>query len=157
MPWALFFCGVTLESYTRFLWEAGVVQIRTSPPWFRWASGKESPVYVDHRRLLGYPEWRAWVVQALESRLKALPMTQATARAFLRILFSGASECTLDRQGRVLIPPALREHARLQREAVIIGLSTRAEIWAREEWERYVAEAQTAYNELAEKLVDLGI
>lgn len=97
-------------------------------------------------------EWRA-----LEARLKSLPMTQATARAFVRILFSGATECTLDRQGRVLIPPPLREHARLQRDAVIIGLSSRAEIWAREEWERYVDEARHAYNELAEKLVDLGI
>lgn len=97
-------------------------------------------------------EWKA-----LEARLKALPMTQATARAFVRILFSGATECTLDRQGRVLIPPALRQHARLQRDAVIIGLSSRAEIWAREEWERYVAQAQDAYNELAEQLVDLGI
>lgn len=73
MPWALFFCGVTLESYARFLWEAEIVQVRTAPPWFRWASGKESPVYVDHRRLLSYPTWRAWVVQALESRLRGAP------------------------------------------------------------------------------------
>lgn len=97
-------------------------------------------------------EWKA-----LEERLKTLPMTQASARAFVRILLSGATECTFDKQGRVLLPPGLREYARLQREAVVIGLSSRAEIWAREEWERYVAEAQHDYNELAEKLVDLGI
>lgn len=68
LPQALFFCGVR-AAYIRFLWEAQIVQVRTQPPWFVWASGKESPLYVDHRRLLGHPFWRRWAVQALMERV----------------------------------------------------------------------------------------
>lgn len=53
----------------RFLWEAHIVQIRTDPPWFQWASGIESPIYVDHRRLLADPLWRRWAVKALAEKL----------------------------------------------------------------------------------------
>lgn len=104
--------------------------------------------------LFVYPlaEW-----QALETKLKALPMTQADARAFVRFLFSGATECTVDRQGRILLPAHLRQHARINREAMIIGVSSRAEIWAREQWDQYVGQAELAYDDIAEKLVDLGI
>jgi len=104
--------------------------------------------------LFVYPmdEWRI-----LETRLKSLPMTQGNARAFVRFLFSGATECTLDKQGRILLPSHLREHAGITKDVVIIGVSTRAEIWAREHWQSYVDEAELSYNEIAEKLVDLGI
>lgn len=68
MEQALFFC--TVEAYARFLWEAKIVQVRTSPPWFRWASGIESPIYVDHRRLLSYPEWRRWAIETLMRKLR---------------------------------------------------------------------------------------
>ncbi|HEX6989573.1 MAG TPA: division/cell wall cluster transcriptional repressor MraZ [Bacillota bacterium] len=104
--------------------------------------------------LFVYPmdEWRT-----LENKLKALPMTQAHARAFVRFLFSGATECTLDRQGRILLPAQLREHAAITKDVMIIGVSTRAEIWAREQWQAYVEQAELSYNEIAEKLVDLGI
>lgn len=68
MGQAPFFCSV--ESYVRFLREAGIVQVRTAPPWFQWTSGIESPIYVDHRRLLGYPIWRRWALQKLIEKLK---------------------------------------------------------------------------------------
>ncbi|MCX7764039.1 MAG: phosphoribosyltransferase family protein [Bacteroidia bacterium] len=59
-----------MEAYARFLWEAQIIQIRTAPPWFQWVSGIQSPIYADHRRLLSYPYWRRWVIQALTERLK---------------------------------------------------------------------------------------
>lgn len=68
MGQAPFFCSV--EDYARFLWEAGIVQVRTGPPWFRWASGIESPIYADHRRLLGYPAWRRRVVEMLAENVR---------------------------------------------------------------------------------------
>src|SRR5690606_32459793 len=104
--------------------------------------------------LFVYPmdEWRT-----LENKLKSLPMTQANARAFVRFLFSGATECTLDKQGRILLPSHLREHASIVKDVMIIGVSPRAEIWAREQWQSYVEEAELSYSEIAEKLVDLGI
>lgn len=67
-----------MESYARFLWEAGIVQIRTSPPWFRWASGIESPIYADHRRLLSFPEWRKWAIHALTEKVqRSMPSFRA--------------------------------------------------------------------------------
>lgn len=98
------------------------------------------------------PEW-----SAVEAKLRALPLTSTAARQFVRLLFSGAAECEPDKQGRVHLPPNLREHARIERDVVVIGVGTRAEVWARAEWERYSAEAAAAFEETAEKITDLGM
>jgi MraZ protein len=105
------------------------------------------------RCLFVYP-MDEWMV--LEQKLKALPFTQKDARAFIRLFFSGAVEVELDKQGRILIPPQLREHARIEKDLVIIGVSNRAEIWSLEQWEAYNQEASVSYEDIAEKL-DLGL
>ncbi|NLM39172.1 MAG: division/cell wall cluster transcriptional repressor MraZ [Firmicutes bacterium] len=97
-------------------------------------------------------EWRL-----LEEKLKTLPLTKAGARQFVRFLFSGATECELDKQGRIIVPQNLRDYAQIQKDAVIIGVSTRIEIWSKETWEAYVEEAEESYEEIAESIVDLGI
>lgn len=99
--------------------------------------------------LFAYPleEWRV-----LEEKLKTLPFVKAEARAFMRFFFAGAAECEFDRQGRVLIPPALREYAALEREVTILGVSTRVEIWSTELWQEYSRKAQADYEAIAEKL-----
>lgn len=101
-----------------------------------------------------YPmaEW-----DALAARLKALPTTQANARAFVRFLFSGATECVIDRQGRILLPANLRQYAQLERDVVVLGVSSRAEIWAKEQWDGYAQQAEESFDSIAEQLVDLGI
>lgn len=78
-------------------------------------------------------EWRQ-----LDARLRSLPLTSPNVRLFTRAFYAGASECRLDGQGRVLLPTNLREHAGLRRDAVVVGMSSRVEIWAQEEWERYM-------------------
>ena len=102
--------------------------------------------------LFVYPK-AEWSV--LENKLKSLPLMKSDARAFTRFFFSGATECDLDRQGRVNIPSNLREHARLDKDAVVIGVSNRVEIWSREAWESYSSQSEESFNEIAEKLVDL--
>lgn len=99
--------------------------------------------------LFAYPaaEWAS-----LEEKLRSLPFTQKSARAFVRLFFSGAAECSFDKQGRILIPNTLREYARLTRDAVIIGVASRVEIWAKEEWEKFSAEAEPAYEQFAEEI-----
>src|SRR5690606_32752698 len=106
------------------------------------------------RSLFLYPlqEWKA-----IEEKMKTLSTTQADARAFVRLFFSGAVECEPDKQGRISIPPHLREHAGIQRDLYILGVSTRIEIWAREVWEEYAKKAEEAYEALAEKIIGIGI
>mgnify|MGYP001274462370 CR=1 FL=1 len=101
--------------------------------------------------LFVYPreEWNQ-----LEQRLKSLPSMAANARAFARLLFSGACECEWDKQGRVNVPSHLREYARLEKDCTVIGVSTRVEIWDKASWEEYSRKSQDSFNEIAEKLVD---
>ncbi len=73
------------------------------------------------------------------------------------MFFAGAAEVEMDRQGRILIPPHLREYGGLEKEAVVLGLSSRVEIWAREVWERYNEQADETYESVAEKIVDFGL
>ncbi|HHU64195.1 MAG TPA: division/cell wall cluster transcriptional repressor MraZ [Clostridiales bacterium] len=101
-----------------------------------------------------YPKTEWQVVQA---KLKALPLTNKDARAFVRFFFSGATECETDKQGRVLIPSNLREHARLEKDVVIIGVANRAEIWSKELWDAYNSNPNLSYDEIAEKMEELGI
>jgi MraZ protein len=97
-------------------------------------------------------EWKIF-----EDKLKALPLTNRNARAFVRLFFAGASACSLDKQGRVLIPQLLREHANIEKEIMIIGVGTRVEIWAEEEWKKYTHPDNISYDEIAEHMADLGI
>lgn len=95
--------------------------------------------------------------QLLETKLASLPMSRKTARDFTRFLFGGACECECDKQGRVLIPANLRRHASLDKNAVIVGVGSRAEIWDAQRWTEYNEENSEDVNELAEQLADLGI
>lgn len=104
--------------------------------------------------LFAYPD-QEW--QALEQKLKSLPFTRRDARAFARLFFSGATECEVDKQGRVLIPANLREHSKMGKDAIIIGVSTRVEIWSAEVWENYKTDATSSYEDIAEKTIDVDM
>lgn len=95
--------------------------------------------------------------QRVEEKLASLPMSRKTARDFTRFLFGGACEGECDKQGRVLLPASLRRYAGLEREAVIVGVGSRAEIWDAAKWQQYNEESAEDVNELAEQLADLGI
>lgn len=99
--------------------------------------------------LFVYPaaEW-----EKLSMEVQTLPLAKKDARAFSRLLFSGAAEAECDKQGRVSLPLNLREHAGIQREVVSIGVSSRVEIWAAEAWAKTSADAAMQFEELAEKL-----
>lgn len=100
--------------------------------------------------IFGYPmhEWRK-----LEEKLKDLPMTKKDTRAFARFFFSGATEVDIDKQGRINIPSMLMQHANLTKDCVIIGVSSRIEIWAKESWESYYEESESSFNEIAENII----
>lgn len=96
-----------------------------------------------------------WAI--LENKLKQLPLAKPEARAFVRFFFAGAAELECDKQGRVLIPNTLREYAKLDKDVVVLGVSTRIEIWSKEAWDAYNSEVGPTVAQIAENLVDLGI
>jgi len=83
------------------------------------------------RCLAIYPleEWNR-----LAERVSALPLTDRRARAFRRLVFANAADAVPDRQGRVLIPPRLREYADLDSEVIVTGLNTYIEVWNTGNW-----------------------
>ncbi|MBI2034022.1 MAG: division/cell wall cluster transcriptional repressor MraZ [Candidatus Liptonbacteria bacterium] len=95
--------------------------------------------------------------EALAKKLIALPLAQANSRAFVRLMLAGASNVEVDSQGRVLIPDYLRKYAGLKKEVVVAGLYNRAEIWDAEKWNQYKQKTESASDEIAEKLGELGI
>ena len=93
-------------------------------------------------------EWRTQ-----EAKFRALSFTKQEARRFNRFYFSGASELTCDRQGRVLIPPYLKEYAGIKRDVMLVGVSNRIEIWDQEEWKKFYEQFKENYEQIAEKLL----
>ena len=92
-----------------------------------------------------------------EEKLKSLPLTNKNARDFVRFFLSGAVECEIDKQGRFLIPANLREYATLEKDAVIIGVGTRIEIWNKANWKQYSSDENISADEIAENMTMLGI
>ncbi len=92
-----------------------------------------------------------------EEKLKTLPMTNVATRNFVRFFFSGATECELDKQGRINLPQNLRDYASLNKDIYIIGVSTRVEIWNKESWENYTSPENMDLNDIANQMSNLGI
>lgn len=90
-----------------------------------------------------------------EEKLKSLPLSDKNARNFVRFFLSGATECEIDKQGRFLIPTNLRIAGNLEKEAIIIGVGTRLEIWNKETWEK--CDQEISADEIAENMANLGI
>lgn len=70
----------------------------------------------------------------LEEKLRALPLNNKNARTFTRFFVSGATQCELDKQGRILIPATLREYAGLGKDVVLCGCNDKIEVWSKERW-----------------------
>lgn len=95
-------------------------------------------------------EWKA-----LEEKLHTLPLTNANARKFSRFFLAGATSCEVDKQGRILLPAVLRDFAKIDKDAVLVGVGSRIEIWSKENWI-----ANNTYDdmeEIAENMEGLGI
>ena len=102
----------------------------------------------------------AWPPSAWESyqdtTLSELHPLSQQGRRMRRHFFSGASETAPDKQGRVSIPPALLEHAKLGRDVVVAGVNDHLEIWDRAAWKRELAEVEGSAEDVAERLAAQG-
>ena len=85
--------------------------------------------------------------------LRAAPVTAKAVRDYSRVFFASASDEIPDKQGRITIPPRLRDYAALQRDCVVIGANTRLEIWDAAAWEAYLAQQEDAFSDASEEVL----
>lgn len=101
-----------------------------------------------------YP-FKEW--QEIEEKMGQLSMVDRDIRSFKRFLFSGACECSLDSQGRILIPPTLRDFAKLEKEVILAGQLKYFEIWDKIKFEEELAKSIDNLAVLEDKLASLGL
>ncbi|MCC6746667.1 MAG: division/cell wall cluster transcriptional repressor MraZ [Deltaproteobacteria bacterium] len=106
------------------------------------------------RCLVAYPpkEW-----QAFQERIAGLPQFDENVIRLKRLHIAGAAECTPDRQGRILIPPTLREYAALGGALIFAGLGNSIELWGKAHWEEERQRAKEALPEINDALARLGL
>jgi len=92
----------------------------------------------------------AW--QDIASHVATLPMNQGNGRAYARMILGGAMDIELDAQGRFVIPEYLREYAALDKEATIVGLHDKLEIWNAATWRNYRIALEKDAAHIAESL-----
>lgn len=103
--------------------------------------------------LFGYPaeEWAK-----LEEKLQELPLAKRDARNFTRFFYSAATECKIDKQGRINLPENLITFAALEKTCYLVGVSSRIEIWSEDKWEMFTEEAEESFEDIAEDMIDFG-
>jgi MraZ protein len=125
------------------------------PAKFRQLLGKKAVITrgLDNCLFL-YPakEW-----QNLATKLSKLPLSQADARGFARLMLTGAMDSKLDNLGRILVPDYLKEYALLKKKVVIAGVFNRIEIWDEGKWQEYKNKTEMAVGDIAERLKELGV
>jgi len=99
-----------------------------------------------------YEEWRN-----VEDKISSLSMVKKEVKAFQRFFISGATECPIDKLGRVLIPPTLRNYALLEKDVVFAGMGKMFEVWSRERWTEEIKRAEENFEGMRESLASLGI
>jgi mraZ protein len=104
--------------------------------------------------LFVYPQ-KEW--GTLAEKLSELPLSQKDSRAFARLMLAGAWDAELDSQGRVMVPPYLREYAKLGKQVIITGLYNRLEMWDEKAWQAYKAVTEEKSDDIAQSLGALGV
>ncbi len=93
-------------------------------------------------------EWRT-----MEAQFKQVPIVKADGRKFNRMFFSGAVEVKPDGLGRILLPKILKEFAQIKQDVMMVGVSSRMEVWAKEQWQEFYDTSRQSFEEVAEKLL----
>lgn len=96
-----------------------------------------------------YPN-NAWDKQA--EKLTNLPQTQSKSRAYARFVLAGAFSVEIDKQGRVVVPPTLRDFAELRDKSIVTGMGDHIEIWSSQKWQEYRANIEKDSVQIAEEL-----
>ena len=125
------------------------------PPKFRKNLGEKAVITRGLDQCLFLYTTTEW--EKLAQKLSALPLSQADARGFSRIMLAGAMEVSIDNLGRILMPDYLKEYATLKKKIVVAGLYNRIEIWDEAKWNSYKEKTEKEVGDIAERLKELGI
>jgi len=106
----------------------------------------------DYLMVFPFTEW-----QLIEEKISQKSIIDKKVRRFQRLFMSGAVDCSLDNQGRILIPPSLREHAKLEKDVVITGMIKVIEIWNKDRFLAEIAETEKNIDEYGAYAADLGL
>ncbi len=118
-------------NYERTIDEKGRIII---PPKFRKELGEEFIISRGLERCIYIYPMEKW--KELSEKISSLPLEKKDVRIYQRFIFSSALEVKIDSQGRISIPKALRDYAGIKREVIMVGVSSRIEIWDKEKWEK---------------------
>jgi len=125
------------------------------PPKFRQVLGKKAVITKGLDQCLFLYTSKEWGI--LAKKLSQLPLAQADARGFARLMLTGAMEVIIDNLGRILIPDYLKNYAILKKQVVIAGVYNRIEVWDEKKWEEYKIKTEKEVGDIAERLKELGV
>jgi MraZ protein len=91
--------------------------------------------------------------ERITEQMREAPVTSKAARDYMRVFLSGASDELPDKQGRITVPPALRQYAGLERDCAVIGAGSRVEIWDAQAWQTYLEAQEQSFAELSEEVL----
>ena len=97
--------------------------------------------------------WPSEEFAGYASKLSEASRSNAAVRSYMRVLFSSAFDQKPDKQGRISVPAALREYAGLDRDVVVAGNGTTAEIWNESAWAAYLEAQEESFAEIGEEVV----
>ena len=125
------------------------------PSKFRQLLGKKAVITRGLDQCLFLYPLTEWV--KLAKKISQLPLAQADARSFARLMLGGAMEVKFDNLGRILIPDYLKTYSGLKKKVVFVGLFDRIEIWDDLEFQKYKKKTEMAAGDIAERLKELGV
>ena len=125
------------------------------PSKFRQLLGKKAVITRGLDQCLFLYSLKEW--SSLAKKLSQLPLSQADARGFGRLMLTGAMEVNIDNLGRILLPDYLKEYAFLNKKVIIAGVYNRVEIWDESKWKNYKEKTEKEVGDIAERLKELGV
>lgn len=105
------------------------------------------PILTNAHECLDLYPYEDWL--AFEEQIVGIASVDPEAQAYARMVISGATECPVDKQGRILVPPHLREHAALQREVTVAGVGPKIELWDKGRFESSLTNTHARFPEMA--------
>ena len=116
------------------------------------AQSEAPPILTNAHQCLDLYRHEDWL--EFEESISQIASVDLEAQAYARMMISGATECPIDKQGRILVPPHLRAHAGLTREVTVAGVGSKIELWDRSRFEESLTQTNARYPEMARSVAE---